>query len=165
MVATLDSLVCAGNHVVAEIVKAELGVRAVGDVSLIGGLLEVELHAVLNKADPHAEEAVDAAHPFRVALRKVIVDGNDVHALARDSVEIAGERRDKGLAFAGLHLGNGSLVQGNAADDLNIEVTQARDTARGLPHRGKSLREQIIKGLAGLIALAKELCLASELLI
>ena len=96
MVATLDSLVCAGDHVVAEIVKAELGVRAVGDVSLIGGLLEVELHAVLNEADPHTEEAIDAAHPFRVALRKVIVDGNDVHALARDSVEVTGERGDEG---------------------------------------------------------------------
>ena len=88
-----------------------------------------------------------------------------MHALARDSVEVTGERRDEGLAFAGLHLGDGSPVQGNAADDLNIEVAQARDTARGLPHRGKSLRKQIIKRLAGLIALAEELCLASELLI
>ena len=165
VVAALDSLVCAGDHVVAKVVKSELGVRAVSDVSLIGRLLEVELHAVLNKADPHAEEAIDAAHPFRVALRKVIVDGNDVHALARDSVEVTGECGDESLAFTGLHLGDGSPVQGNAADDLNIEVAQARDTARGLSHRGKSLRKQIIKRLAGLIALAEELCLASELLI
>ena len=88
-----------------------------------------------------------------------------MHALARDGVEIAGERGDKRLALAGLHLGNGPLVQGDAADNLNIEVAQARDATRGLPHRGKCLREQVIKRLASLIALAEELCLASELLI
>ena len=165
VVAALNSLVRSGDHVVAKIIEAKLGVRAVGDVGLIGGLLEVELHAVLDEADLHAQEAVDAAHPLRVALRKVIVDGNDVHALARDGVEIAGERGDKRLALAGLHLGNGPLVQGDAADNLNIEVAQARDATRGLPHRGKCLRKQVIKRLASLIALAEELCLASELLI
>ena len=38
-VVTQVALVRAGDHIVAQVVKAELGVRAVGDVRLVGGLL------------------------------------------------------------------------------------------------------------------------------
>ena len=39
--------------------------------------------AVDDDADGHAEELVDAAHPLGVAAGQVVVDGDDVDALAR----------------------------------------------------------------------------------
>ena len=90
--AALHALRCAKHHVVAQVIEAELRVGAVRDICLVGRTLLHERHAVLQKADLHAEEAVDLAHPLRVALGEVIVHGDDVHALTGDRVEVAGER-------------------------------------------------------------------------
>ena len=54
----------------------------------------------------HAEEAVNLAHPLRVATGQVVVDRDDVDALALERVQIGGQRGDERLAFAGLHLGD-----------------------------------------------------------
>ena len=60
----------------------------------------------------HPEEAVEAAHPLRVAAGQVVVDRDDVHALAFERVQVGGQGRDQRLAFAGLHLGD--LARGAA---------------------------------------------------
>ena len=93
------------DHVVAQVVEAELVVGAVGDVGGVG-LLAVtgrrlrqalvfgdsqsgskrKALVVLDAADGQAEGVVDLAHPLGVALGQVVVDGNDVDARA-------GERR------------------------------------------------------------------------
>ena len=126
-VAALDALLGAGDHVVAQVVKAKLGVGAVGDIGLVGRALKLERHVVLQQADGHAQILVDAAHPLGVALCQVVVDGNDMHALAGDGVKIAGQGGDERLAFAGLHLGDMTLVQRHGADELYVKVTHARD--------------------------------------
>ena len=59
----LHELVCRGRYVVAEVVEAELGVGAVGDVRVVGDLPLVEAHALLDEADLEAEEGVDLTHP------------------------------------------------------------------------------------------------------
>ncbi len=69
-------------HVVAQVVEAELVVGAVGDVAGIGVLALGVGHVVLDHADGEAEEAVDLAHPLGVAAGQVVVDGDDVDALA-----------------------------------------------------------------------------------
>ena len=79
-------------------------------------------------ADGEAEELVDLAHPLGVALGQVVVDGDDVDAVAGERVEVAGERGDEGFAFAGLHFGDLALVENHAADELHVEV--AHVTAR-----------------------------------
>ena len=72
------------GHVVPQVVEAELVVGAVGDVGGIGGLaLGRADHAVDDQAHRQAQEAVDLAHPLAVALGQVVVDGDDVDALAR----------------------------------------------------------------------------------
>ena len=93
-------------HVVAQIVEAVLVVGAVGDVAGIGLAALVVVEAVDDDADRHAEELVDLAHPLGVAAGEVVVDGDDVDALAGERVEIDGKRGDERLAFAGLHLGD-----------------------------------------------------------
>ena len=91
--AVLDLLVQRGGHVVAQVVEAELGVGAVRDVGRVGGaLLLVGLH-VLQHADGEPEALVDRAHPLRVAAGQVVVDGDDVDALAGERVEHDGQRR------------------------------------------------------------------------
>ena len=164
-VAALHAAIGARDHVVAQVVETELGVGSVGDVGLVGRALLLEGHAVLQQAHGHAQEAVDAAHPLGVALGEVVVDGDHVHALAGDGVEVAGERGDEGLALAGLHLGDMALVQGHGADELDIEVAHAGHALRGLSHDGERLGKHRVERLAVSIALAEELGLALELLV
>ena len=79
--------------------------------------------------------AVDAAHRARLVLGQVVVDGDDVHALAGQGVEVGRQRRDEGLALTGLHLGDLALMQRRAAHELDVEVTFAhRALARDLHH-------------------------------
>ena len=163
VVAALHTLLGAGDHVVAQVIEAELGVGAVGDVGLVGRALELERHVVLEQTDSHAQVLVDAAHPLGVALGKVIVDGNDVHALAGDSVEVAGQGGDEGLAFAGLHLGDVTLVQRHGADELHIKVAHAHGALGSLTHGGKGLGEHVVERLAVGVALAELVGLAAEL--
>ena len=87
-VAALDHLLQAVLHIVAQIVEAELVVGAVGDVAGVGRLALLVVEAVDDDADGQPEEAVDLAHPFGVALGEVVVDGDDVDALAGERVEI-----------------------------------------------------------------------------
>lgn len=139
VVTALNTLLGASDHVVAQVVKAKLRVGAVGDVGLVGRALELERHVVLEQTDGHAQVLIDAAHPLGVALGKVIIDSNDVHALAGNSVEIASQRGDQGLTFAGLHLGDVALVQCHGANKLHVKVAHTHGALGSLTHGGKGL--------------------------
>ena len=132
-------------HVVAEIVEAELVVGGVGDVGCVGGAALLVGEAVHDDADGQAEEFVDAAHPFGVALGEVVVDGDDVDALAGERVQIDGERGDQRLALAGAHLGDAAIVQHHAADELDVEGPHAEHAARGLAHGGEGRHQEIVE--------------------
>ena len=142
-------------HVVAQVVEAELVVRAVGDVARVGDLPLGVVQVVLDDADRHAEEAVDAAHPFRVAARQVVVDRDDVHALARERVQVGRQRRHERLAFARLHLGDAAVVQHHAADELHVEVPHVEHAASRFAHDRERFRQQLVQRGALGDALAK----------
>src|SRR5690606_34289543 len=97
-------------HVVAQIVEAELVVGGVGDVAGVAGGPYVVGRPVDDDADGKAEELVDASHPARVARGQVVVDGNDVHAFAGKRVEVDGQGRNKGFAFARAHFGDAAVM-------------------------------------------------------
>ncbi len=99
-------------------------------------------------ADREAEEAVDLPHPFGVAFGEVIVDRDDVHALALERIEIDGQGGDQRLAFAGLHLGDLAFVQHHAADQLDVEMPLAKRALGGLAHCRECLGQKILQGLA-----------------
>ncbi len=61
VVAALHDALEADRHVVAQVVEAELGVRAVGDVGVVGGFAPVERHVALDEVDRHPEALEDAA--------------------------------------------------------------------------------------------------------
>ena len=89
---------------------------------------------------------MDAAHPLRVAARQVVVDRDDVDALPGQRVQVGGERRDEGLAFAGPHLGDPAFVQHHPADELDVEVPHPQDPLAGLADDGERLGEEIVEG-------------------
>ena len=127
-----------GDHVVSQVVEAELVVRAVGDVGGVrlpacdgaqarGALFAaaelsvVEIRGVVgDDAERDAEEGEEWAHPLRVAPRQVVVDGDDVYSVACEGVRGSGERRDERLPFASAHLWNLSLVKDDRAKDLHV---------------------------------------------
>ncbi len=134
-------------HVVTQVVEPELRVHAVRDVAAVG-LLPLPLgEAVDDDPHRHAEEVVDAPHPLGVAAGQVVVDGDDVDALAGEGVEVTGEGGHQGLALAGLHLGDAPLVQHHAAHELDVEVPHVEHTPAGLAHGREGLRDQLVEGL------------------
>ncbi len=152
-------------HVVAQVVEAELVVGAVGDVAAVGDLPLQIGEVVLDDPDGHAEEAVDAPHPLRVAARQVVVDGDDVDALAFEGVEIGGQRCDEGLAFARLHLGNLAAVEHGAADELHVEVPHVQRPLARLADHGKRVGQQVVERLAVRQPLAQLARAASQLVV
>ena len=144
------AVVAAGGelHVVAQVVEAELVVRAVGDVAGVGLLPLGRVHVALDGADGQAQARVDRAHPFHVAAGEVVVDRDDVDALAVERVEIGGQRGDERLAFAGDHLGDVAAVQDHAADDLHVVVPHAEEPAARLAAGGEGFDQEVVERLA-----------------
>ena len=147
-VAPLDQLLGVDSHVVPEVVEAKFVVGAVGDVGLIGGLFLLAHDPVDHQTHCEPHEAEDLAHPLRVTLGQVVVDGDNVDPLARQGIEVGGEGGHQGLALAGLHLGDTALVEHHAAHQLHPVGPQAQHTPGRLPHGGEGLRQQVVQGLA-----------------
>ena len=144
-VTALDHFMLVNGHVVAQVVKAKLVVGAVGDVSVIGGLLFVALHAVNDQTHRQAQELIDLAHPFGVTLGQIVVDRDDVHALTAQCIQVGGQGGHQRLAFAGLHFGNAALMQDNAADQLNPVGAHAQNTPCGLAAGGEGFGQNIVQ--------------------
>ena len=134
-------------EVVAEVVEAEFVVGAVHDVAFVRFPLGVVVHARRDDAHRQPHELVHLAHPFRVAAGEIVVDGDDVHALARERVEVGGKGGDERLAFARLHLGDAPLVQADAADDLHPEMLHAQNPPRRFPERRKGVGQNVVRRL------------------
>ena len=162
-VAPLHQLLGVDAHIVPQVVEAHLVVGAVSDVGGVGLLALLAGQAVNDQAHLQSQEAVDLAHPLAVALGQVVVDGDNVDALSRQSVEIGGESGHQGLALTGLHLGDPALVQDDAAYQLHPVGAHAQYPVGGFPGGGKGLRQDVIQCLAVLQALFKLWCFGLEL--
>ena len=147
-VAALHHVGLVGHHVVAQVVKAELVVGAVGDIGIVGGPAGVAVHALHDQADSQSQPAVELAHPLAVALGQIVVDGNNVHPFAGQGVQVGGQGSHKGLALTGLHLGNIAAVQGNAAGHLHREVLHAQHAPCGLAADGEGVGQDIVQRFA-----------------
>ena len=152
-VPALHELVFKDCHVVAQVVEAHLVVRAVGDIRGVGLAALFAIEVVDDQSDGEAEEAVDLAHPLAVALGEVIVDRDDVHALARERVEVRREHGDKRLALAGLHFGDAPLMEHDAADELHAVGVEPDDAPRRLTDGRERLGQDVVERFAVLKAL------------
>ena len=162
-VASLDGGLERGRHVVAQVVEAELGVGAVGDVGRIGISALRERHLVPDVLGLHPERLVDGRHPFGVALGQVVVDGDQVHVRASERIQVERHRRDEGLALTCLHLGDIALVEDDRAHDLDVEVPHAERPLGGLAHGRESLEDELAQVLPVVEPLLELRGLAHEL--
>ena len=136
------------HHVVAQVVEAEFVVGAVGDVGSVGGLLFLARHLGEVHAHGQAEVVVELAHPGCVAADQVVVDGDQVHALAGERVEVDGERGRERLALAGAHLGDLAGVQRHAADELHVEVAHLQRPLAGFANGREGFGQEVVERLA-----------------
>src|SRR6266540_3470675 len=164
-VTALDGAVERDGHVVAQVVEAELGIRPVRDVGRVGLFPLRERHHVLDVGDRHTEALVDAAVPLGVALGEVVVDGDEVDALALERVQVEREAGDERLALARLHLGDVALVEDDSAHQLDVEHPLARFAQARLPDGGERLEEQVLERLAVLQSLPELGRLGAQLLV
>ena len=147
-VTALDEVLLAPRHVVAEIVEAELVVGAVRDVGLV--LLATDVGGLPRDdgAVGHAERTVDASHELGLVRSEIVVDRDDVHALAGDGVEVHREHGRQRLALTGLHLGDVAQVQGGAAHDLDVVGPLAERALGRLADGGERFGHELVEGLA-----------------
>ena len=129
----------------------------VGDVAgvgeaLVGGAV---LEPGDDQPDVEAEPTVDAAHPLGGELGQVVVDGDEVHALAAEPVQVGGQRADERLALAGLHLGDPAEVERGATHQLHVEVALTGDPDGRLADDREGLDEQVVERLATFDAAAE----------
>ena len=178
MVAPLDAVLPMSRHVVAQVVEAELVVRAVGDVTGIGGSALGEIHSVLNAANRQPQKLIYPSHPFAVAPGQIVVHGDEVDAFPAEGIQVDGHRCDEGLALAGRHLGDLPVVEHDGPQKLDVEghhVPRNRNAADvpGLPHEtaarllhdGERLGEEDVLGLTRLETGAEVRRLQAERLI
>ncbi len=147
VVAALHQLVLRPRHVVAQVVEAELVVRAVGDVARVLLAALSRRHVGEDAADAQAQELVDAAHHLGVALGQVVVDRDEVDAVPGQGVQVRGQGADERLALTGLHLGHVAEVERGAAHHLHVVVPLAEDALGGLADGGERLGEQVVEAL------------------
>ncbi|MDT4824207.1 hypothetical protein FQZ97_574510 [compost metagenome] len=152
-------------HVVAQVVEAELVVGAVGNVGDVGGLFLFVGLLRHHHTRAHAQEAVEAAHPFGIAAGQIVVHRDHVYALAGDRVQVDGQRRHKRLALARAHFGDLAVVQGDTAQHLHIEVAHAEHPLAGLAHDGEGFGQQVVQGCALSVAGTEFLGFGRQLLI
>jgi hypothetical protein len=133
----------AEDEPVAQIVEAQLLVRAVGDVASVGRAPRLGRHAADHHADGQSQRAVDRPHRFRVARRQVVVDGDDVHGDAAERGGRCAERGGQGLALPRLHLRHEPGKQHSASDQLHVVVTLADGAPCRLAHECERAGHQL----------------------
>ena len=144
VVAALHHIIEGADHVIAQVVKAQLVIGAVGNVAIVGSLALWRAHLGQDDAHGQAKPAVDTAHHLGVALCQVIVNGDDVDTLAIKGIEVGRQQRGQGLALTGAHLGDVAEVQGRTAHDLHAVVLLIEDAPGSLTDGGKSLEQDVI---------------------
>ena len=168
----LHALVHLQDHVVPQVVEAELVVGAVGDVGRVrlppldgaqvdqplvaGGVAGLEQVGRVMGDDAHgqAQEVEHRSHPLGVAPGEVVVGRDDVDAAAGQGVEDGGERRDEGLALARPHLRDLPLVEDDRAHQLDVELAHVQRPLHGLAAGGEDLRDDLVQRLLRPLLLA-----------
>ena len=77
---------------------------------------------LVDAIDRQSVEHVKRSHPFGVALRQIVVDGDHVDAISREGIQEHGERSHERFTFAGCHLRDFSLMQDDTSDELHVVV-------------------------------------------
>ena len=141
---TLRTILDIRDHVVTQIVEAQLRVRRICDIAVIRRTLAGSDQLALVHADGQSEITVYLAHPGGVTFCQVLIDGDHMHAFLRQRVQIYAHRRSQRLTFTGLHLGDIALVHHDGTHDLHLVRILIQHPARCLTRHCKRLRQQAV---------------------
>ena len=89
----------------------------------------------------HTQEVIQLAHPGRITTSQIIIDCDNMNTFAGQRIEITEQGGNQRLTFPGAHLGNLTLVQHHATDQLHVEVTHVQCTACTLARYGERFRQ------------------------
>ena len=87
-VPSLDPVLWRERHIVAQVVEAELVVRAVGDIGAVLLTAFGRGHPGLDDPSGQSQGAEDAAHQVALVAGEVVVHGDHMHALASERIEV-----------------------------------------------------------------------------
>ncbi len=91
---------------------------------------------------------MDFTHPLGVALCKVVVDRYDMHALARQRVQICGKGGNESFTFTRFHFRDTPLMQAYTADYLHVEMLHSQNAPARFPECGERVEHYIVKTFA-----------------
>ena len=143
--ATLHTVLQVELHVVAQIVETELVVCTVGHVGGISFAALLIVKLVNNHAHAESEEAIQFAHPLRVALGQIIIHRDHMHAATAQRIQINGKRGNQRFSFAGFHFGDFALVQNHAADQLNVKVAHVENTPPSFTNDSEGFHQDLVE--------------------
>ena len=141
---TLNLLFLVNNHIVTQVVKAQLVVCSVCNVGVVSRLSLLVVNLVSDKTYGKTEVSVELAHPLGVTASEVVVDGNDMNAVACKTVEVCGEGSNKSFTFTCFHLGDTSLMKNDSADNLNGIVLHTEHSVACLTANSKCVGKNIV---------------------
>jgi len=119
--------------------------RFVGSASFVPLRIIKVRCVMIDTANRKAEKMINLSHPHRIAPRKVIVDSHDMYAAACNGVKRNRQRRYERLPLSGTHLGDLSLVEHHAAEQLHVEMPLAGGTLGCFAHHRKNMRQYFIE--------------------
>ncbi len=132
-------------HIISQVIKPELIIRAVCNIASIGLFPCVIVQVMNYDAHGEAKKFIDGPHPLGIPLSEVIVDGYDVDAEPCQRVEVYRKGCHKRLAFACGHLGDLPFVENDAADKLDVKMAHIDSPPRCFADDGECLRQNGIE--------------------
>lgn len=134
-------------HVVAQIIESQFVVGSVGNVRCVG-LLPLRIgHTALDATDGESKPHIERSHPLHVPSCQVVVDGNDMDALAFQSVEVGRKCRNERLSFPGDHFSDIPAVKNHSPDELNVVMTHFEESSARFTACCKRFHEDVFQRL------------------
>ncbi len=143
---TLEHVLQFRAHVIAQVIKPKFVIGGVGHIGTIGRLLFFIRLAGDDNPGGQAQKAVNLIHPFRIAPRQIIVDGDDMHAAPGQRVQVNRQGCHKGFPLTGFHFRDVALMQENPAHQLHIKRPQPKRAHSSFAGIGEGFGQQIIQG-------------------
>ena len=77
---------------------------------------------LIDTVNTQSVEHIERAHPLGVTLGQVVVHGHHMHTVTSERIQEHGQGSHKGLTFTRCHLGDLSLMEHLATEELNVVV-------------------------------------------
>ena len=92
-----------------------------------------------------SHKTIDRPHLLRISRGQIFICRHQNGTLACQSIQVQRQCCYQGLSFAGIHLGETSLMQGNPSQNLHVKGRHSQYPVIRLTYGGKSLRQNIIQ--------------------